>query len=516
MLRLRRHARPALLTAVVVVLAAAGTWTGLRVAGSKERTTPLGTVDVRVSTSWSGAVDAYVPLADWGLRAPAFDAPLTLHAEARTVDRRGALRAAEGDRLTIAAAQVSLQRAASRSLQRALVYAISGALVFGLVGVLALLALHERRRRIVVLVAVAPALLVALSGGASLLAVSKSFDAEAFERPTFYARGEELVQLLDAAARAERAGASYVSKVEGAVRGIASLLAQVDIAAPGRSAVLASDLHNNALALDSLAGLVGEDPVFMTGDFGHEGNETEARLIVSRLRRLGPRVVAVSGNHDSSELMRRMAEAGVTVLTTEGLMGRDGGIDAERDVILVDGLRVAGFSDPLEWTGERPDDPRRIFSFPELPDPEAARADAELRLLSWFESLPQPVDVVLVHQNGLAQYLAGALAERGWTAPLTILTGHDHKQHVDGYGAVTVVNGGTVGAGGVFGLGRQAIGLGRLHFDSTVPQLRSVDLVQVEPVSGATQAERVIIGADFCPTQEADEAPEVCRLDRGD
>ena len=37
-------------------------------------------------------------------------------------------------------------------------------------------------------------------------------------------------------------------------------------------------------------------------------NETEARLITSRLRRLGPRVVAVSGNHDSTDLMRRMAE----------------------------------------------------------------------------------------------------------------------------------------------------------------------------------------------------------------
>ena len=515
MLRLRRLARPALLGLAVVALAAAGTWIGLRVAGSKERPTPLGTVDVRVSASWGGAVDAYVPLADWGLRARAFRAPLTLHAEARTIDRRGALKAAEGDRETLAATESALQRAATRSLQRAWAYATGGALAMGLIGLLALLARRERRRALLLAVALGPSLLIGAAGGGSLLAVAKTFDASAFERPTYYARGEELVQILDAAARAERAGASYVSKVEGAVRGIASLLAETGPQDAGRSAVVASDLHNNALALDSLAGLVGEDPVFMPGDFGHEGNETEARLIVSRLRRLGPQVVAVSGNHDSATLMRELARAGVIVLTGDGRLLPSGRVSPDEDVVDVDGLRVAGFSDPLEWTGERPDDPRRIFSFPELPDPEAARADAELRLETWFDSLPEPPDVVLVHQNGLAQHLARVLHERGWATALTILTGHDHLQHVDGYGAVTVVDGGTVGAGGVFGLGRQAIGLGRLHFDASTPQLRSVDLVQVEPVSGATQAERVIIGARSCPTQE-DEPPEVCRLDSGD
>ena len=513
MLRSRRLARPALIGLAVVLLAAAGTWIGLRVAQSKERVTPLGTIDVRVSASLRGSVDAYVPLADWGLRARAFDAPLTLHAEARTVNRRGALAAARGDSDVLAETETALEEGATRSLKRAWAFAAGGALAAGLIGLLALLARHERRRRLLAVIALAPAALVGVAGGGSLLAVAKTFDPGAFQHPTYYARGAELVQLLDAAARAERAGNSYVAKVEGAVRGIASLLAETSPQEPLRTAVVASDLHNNALALDSLGGLVGgEDPVFMPGDFGHEGNETEIRLIVSRLRRLGPRVVAVSGNHDSSALMRRLVEAGVVVLTEQGRLRENGSVDPDQMVVEVEGLRVAGFADPLEWTGEQTDDPRRIFSFSELPDGDAAREEAEVRLVAWFEALPEPPDVVLVHQNGLAQHLGATLAERGYRKPLTILTGHDHEQHVDGYGTITVVDGGTVGAGGVFGLGTQSIGLARAHFSAATPLLRSVDLIEVEPVSGATQAERVIIGAASCPVETP---TEVCRLDSG-
>jgi hypothetical protein len=514
-LRVRRVIRPALVALAVVALAALGTWVGLRVAGTKERATPIGNVAVRVAPSWGGGVDGYVPLADWGLRARAFTAPVTLHAEARTIDRQGAIKAAGGDTETLRATEAALESAAESSLQRAWRYALGGALAAGLIGVLGVLALRRRSRALLLTVALAPVALVGLAGGGTLLAVQRTFDATAFERPTFYARGRELVQLLDAAEGAARAGNSYVDKVQAAVRGFASLLADTGMeAGTGINAVVASDLHNNAFALDSLADLLGEETVFMVGDFGHEGSETEARLVVSRLKRFGDRVVAVSGNHDSTALMERLAQTGATVLTTDGQLRADGTPNPDRKVIDVEGLRVAGYSDPLEWAGERPDDPRRIFGFGQLPDEEAAREDAKNRLVAWFDTLPETPDVVMVHQNSLAQHLAASLRERGHRTPLTVLTGHDHQQHVDGYGPITVVDGGTVGAGGVFGIGSQAVGLGRLHF-GTAGQLRSVDLVEVEPVSGATQAERVIIDPDSCPAP-AGEPPDVCRLDRGD
>jgi hypothetical protein len=99
--------------------------------------------------------------------------------------------------------------------------------------------------------------------------------------------------------------------------------------------------------------------------------------------------------------------------------------------------------------------------------------------------------VVLVHQNGLAQFLARTLLDRGVTRPLTILTGHDHRQHVTTYGPVSVVDAGTVGARGIYGVGRDQVGLGDLHFART-GDLEAADLIAVEPVSGAAQAQRVV------------------------
>jgi hypothetical protein len=111
---------------------------------------------------------------------------------------------------------------------------------------------------------------------------------------------------------------------------------------------------------------------------------------------------------------------------------------------------------------------------------------------------------VLVHQNGLAQWLAGQLSARGQTRPLTILTGHDHRQHVTTYGPIAVVDAGTVGASGIYGVGRDSVGLGDLHFARTGGALEASDLIAVEPVSGAAQAQRVVT--------EPCAGPQPCRL----
>jgi hypothetical protein len=164
----------------------------------------------------------------------------------------------------------------------------------------------------------------------------------------------------------------------------------------------------------------------------------------------------------------------------------------------VDGSLVAGFDDPQEWRGADPTDPRRIFSFSELPDPRGAVERASRQLLRWFDALPQEPDVVLVHQNGLAQVLARTLHARGYDRALTILTGHDHRQHVTSYGPITVVDAGSVGAGGVYGVGKDFVGLGELHLASG--NLEAADLIAVEPVSGAAEASRVVIGVCTDPS----------------
>jgi hypothetical protein len=155
-------------------------------------------------------------------------------------------------------------------------------------------------------------------------------------------------------------------------------------------------------------------------------------------------------------------------------------------------MRVAGYPDPLESTHGNPANPRRIYSFDDMPNGNLFYATAEQHLLDWFEGLHEQPDVVLVHENGLAQFLARSLQNQGYRRRLVILTGHDHKQHIDKYGKIVVVDGGTVGAGGVFGANKSPVGFADLNLIRG-GQLSSADLVQVQPFSGAAQADRVVL-----------------------
>ena len=75
---------------------------------------------------------------------------------------------------------------------------------------------------------------------------------------------------------------------------------------------------------------------------------------------------------------------------------------------------------------------------------------------------------------------------------MLVLTGHDHHQHVESEGAHVLVDGGTVGAGGAFGVGEEPSGFALVHLDAD-DRARAVDLVEVEPASGAASAHRVVL-----------------------
>jgi hypothetical protein len=484
--------RRTLLGLTCVLVSLAGAWLGVRLASPGEYETSLGRATVLATPSFHGEIDAYIPLADWGIRARAFSAPLRIHIEPRTVDREVVLRAASGDRSLLSRTQHDLRDAVRSAALRAVRFALGGAALLAAVVSLALFAGGERRRSVLGGLPGAVLVLTVAICGLTLARANATFNEDALERPTFYARGAELVQLLDAAEHARRAGDDYKSKVQGAVQGFASLLSDPTAGRVlgDRKALLVSDLHNNSFALDSLGDYARAKPVFFPGDFGNTGNATEIQALVPPIARLGSQVIAVSGNHDSSAMMRALARRGVSVLTRHGVLRADGRYGPES--VDVDGLAVAGFDDPLEWHGSRPDDPRRIFSFGELRDGGAAATRAQQALVAWFDGLRRRPDVVLVHQNGLAQHLAATLAERGDDRPLTILTGHDHIQHVDRHGADVVVDAGTVGAAGIYGVGNTFVGLADLHFSNRDDALDAADMIEVEPVSGAAQARRVV------------------------
>ena len=67
--RRRRLAVRLLAPVIVVALALTGVALGLRVASPGEYDTQLGRVSVRVEPAAHGQVEAYIPLADWGVRS---------------------------------------------------------------------------------------------------------------------------------------------------------------------------------------------------------------------------------------------------------------------------------------------------------------------------------------------------------------------------------------------------------------------------------------------------------------
>ncbi|MDQ3728292.1 MAG: metallophosphoesterase family protein [Actinomycetota bacterium] len=495
---------------VATALAVAGMVGGWRLAGPVESETELGRVSFEVAADSSfGQVDAYVPIADWGIRANAFDAPFELDVEIRSLDRRGALEAAGGAREAIEATREDLEGSAQSAVIRGFAWGLGATLAVAFV----LWLLRSRSRRFGFAAAWVAG--TGLAGTAAcLLLASLTFDARAFSSPSYYGRGPELAQLLAFFER-QQDNDRYTSTFENALSNFSAYLAEPPRIGEGedRAIFFGSDLHSNFAILSALTTFVGDQPFILAGDFGTAGTEAEARLVSPRLTALSDQVVAVSGNHDSDVLMETLAENGISVLGTDGQLGADG-VYEDEGFLSVDGLEIAAFSDPLEWSGPDPGSAERVFSFPELEDGEELEAEAKAELVGWFNALPSEPDIVLVHQNALAQHLAASLTDDGYAQPLTIVTGHNHIQQIDRYasGQVNVVNAGTLGAGGPLRVGQESAGLGELHFGETDAALQSVDLIRIEPLSGQAQAERVILDV-ACPPEDAAEEP--CHYEPG-
>ncbi len=477
---------------------------GWRIAGPVESETALGRISFEVAaTSSFGEVNAYVPIADWGIRADAYDSPFELALEIRSLDRRGALEAAGGERESVADTRESLEDAAKSAVIRAFAFGLGATLLVA--GVLWLL---RTRFRWLGFAAAWVAGAGVVGTGACLILASSTFDARAFSSPSYYGRGPELAQLLAFFER-QQENDRYTSTFDNALTNFSAYLADSPRTGEGgeRALFFGSDLHSNLPILSSLSSFVGQQPFLLAGDLGVSGSEAEAAKISPRIADLTDEVVAVSGNHDSSLLMDRLAADGISVVGSDGLLTERGVYD-DGEALVVDGLQIAGFSDPLEWQGDDPASSERIYSFPELEDGDEQLAAAKDEVVAWFEGLKREPDIALIHQNSLAQHLASTLAAAGYSQPLTIVTGHNHFQALDRYaaGQVNVVNAGTLGAGGPLRVGQESAGLGELHFAETDATLQSIDLIQIEPLSGQAQAERVIPDV-VCPIAETEEEP---------
>jgi hypothetical protein len=161
---------------------------------------------------------------------------------------------------------------------------------------------------------------------------------------------------------------------------------------------------------------------------------------------------------------------------------------------------MAGFEDPLAFAkGEYPKGIRAGMSFGDIPDGAARKEAAVAERWGWWLALPERPQVLILHQEALGRELAARIqADDPDGPPLTILVGHTHRQRLDRYGPVTVVNSGSIGAGGLFGIGEQSVGLALLDLDRATNALVATTLISQNPATDAAQARRIITSSPGC------------------
>jgi predicted phosphodiesterase len=413
---------------------------------------------------------------DWGARFGAVRFPARLSIDVRTVNRQAAQRLAEGQLPDVEAVRDEARDGVVSYLRELFLLVFLWGLTAGLIVALAVRGHGAPRLRWLFGTAGGMAL-----GGCLLLALLLPPRGEIAD-PEYYANGPDIPIALRAIEQAQGSARVISEELNEQLVGLARLVSESSARGAGelRSFVVASDLHNNLLALPALDRAVGSRPLFFAGDLTSSGSPFEFSL-VRRIVRLGHPFVFVSGNHDSDALVRRMALAGGLVLTERGRLRADGTYGPV--VVRVRGLRVAGYADPFE---RRASERFRARGEPR-PDEEQRE---EFR--DWLEPLVGRVDVVMVHEPQLAEDAAEELRRSPPRRPLVLLTGHTHASSFQASPNLVELNGGTVGGGGTGNLEKtQPFGLAVLTYtrdEAFEPE--AADLVEIDAHIGSARAER--------------------------
>jgi predicted phosphodiesterase len=303
--------------------------------------------------------------------------------------------------------------------------------------------------------------------------------------PTYYAHGPDLPRALEALQSLQRSRTALDQELNGQLVGLARL-----VVAPGSRAeltgrprlVVASDLHNNVLALPTLERAARGLPLVFAGDLTDKGTPLEASL-VQRIARMGRPTVVVGGNHDSDTLLKDLAADGAVVLTQFGRLRADGSHGPM--VVKVGGLRMAGYDDPfLRRAGQHCEDRFRV----------GLTNAAQENFRRWVAMVQRRVDVIVVHEPQVAASALAQLRRDPPPRPLMILDGHTHRSFLQADPNLLEVNGGTIGAGGTGNLAdeRSDLSLAVITYRlQPTPLPLAVDQVSIDPGSGSSSARRV-------------------------
>ena len=292
---------------------------------SGERSLGVGRISLSVSPFHDGALDLYVPLVDWGARFGGVALPARLKVELQSVDRRAVAAVTDRGLAAAGAVRADARDAIASYLTELAALAAAGALALAL---LAAAALRPRRPRARWLVAASAGTAVAWAAAVGLLLAPRG----ALDDPIYYAHGSDIPVALRAVEAATRAPGRLSEELDTQLLGLARL-----VTAPGNRVRLAglprieiaSDLHNNVLAVPSLRRAAAGAPLVLAGDLSDRGTPLETRAVRSVVGAGSP-VVFVGGNHDSDRSSRELARAGAIVLTRHGRLLPDGRYGARR------------------------------------------------------------------------------------------------------------------------------------------------------------------------------------------
>jgi len=452
--------------ALPLALGVAGAWLGMAVWGASR--VDMGPFVVRLDTQLGGGVTDIVlpPLGQ--LSANTHAAPLRLRAtllDVRITELTSDLSAGGIDGL-VGRVHADSRRALPLHALRTIAVGGFGALLLG--------ALAFRKRWVPLVSTILVA--VILVGGSEILAMA-TFRSAAFATPTFSGSLALAANIIppvrSAATKFDEFRAQLERVVDGAIKVYTSIQTS-PVGEVGEIRVLhISDIHLSPLGLEfakQIADGFDVDFIVDTGDTTSFGTPPE-NLVLNDIATMGRPYVWVRGNHDSrtfQEALRKVPNAIVLDGTTTEL----------------NGLRVYGRGDPIKPpTIERLSDD--VF--------ETRVLAADPLVLSDVERSPQPIDVVAVHDDRMAQSVAGHV-------PL-VISGHFHVNGSRAENGTLYLRVGTTG-GSNFAtfLPDEGIPLSAevLYFEpGTPPRLVAYDLIEQSPKTGALTVTRHLVEGEF-------------------
>jgi len=488
-----RHGRPwrvaaRTITVVAVILATlAGGYLAL-VSFRQDRDLSIGGIHLSVSPGHTGSLDVYVPLVDWGARFESIRLPARLRVDVRTVDRDALQRVADGESVDLSVVRAEARDSIASYLRTLIAVVAACGLALGLLTAFAVR--HGAGPRLRYTAATAVVTSLAIGGGLVALLPPRG----EMDTPEYYAYGADIPRALDAVASVRRSGRALDQELDAQLVGLARLVTAPAGRTPveGRPRVtIASDLHNNVISLPILERAAGDGPVLFAGDLSDRGTPLETAL-VARISDIGDPFVFVTGNHDSDGSAQELADDGAVVLTEFGRLKRGGGFGPIVNEIA--GMRIAGYADPFERRAA--EDYRDRFA-------NTVTAEQQAEFADWLRPFIGKVDVVMVHEPALIAQTLAELEESPPAAPLVFVVGHTHAPSLDRQPNVDVINGGSIGGGGTGNLtdAETDVGLARMSYEIDAFHPLAVDLVGIDPGTGAATATRDRLDEPFTPPQ---------------